>query len=197
MLRRPILAIGAISLVALLVSCSSGTDPVAPLAPAPEQTGDGFLTIRTVSVVHWNADRFQVTATVENRTDRAFYARLADPYGRPLPPALPTLYAAAGSSARLEQWAPPAWQGVQEYVLIEGVWVLELLPHTTYTMQGGSYRAGSDSRTVGTPNPIHPRLTAQYSLRFRVEYFDDAALSPDKAHQDFSNVFVVTRPRTP
>jgi hypothetical protein len=197
MLRRPILSIGAIGLVALLLSCSPETDPVAPLAPAPEETGDGFLTIHSVNVVHWGPDRFLVTATVENHTDRTFYSRLADPYGRPLPPALPTLHAAAGSSGHLEQWDPPSWQSVPRSLITEGVWVLEILPHASYTMESSTYRAGSASRTAGGLDPIHPRLTGQYTLRFRLEYFDDEALSPGKAHQDFSHTFVVTRPRTP
>ena len=187
MLQRPAVLIGAILLVAGLVSCSRATDPVAPMKAALQETGDGFLTIRTESVEYpmpTDPNGGEFTATVVNATDRLFHARLGDAFNAAVEQS--NLYAADGSHGFLEQWDARSWRKLQRPALIEGVRVVELRPHSTYTLRG---YYSSSTRDGGTP--------ASVSLRFRVEYFDDAATSPDQAHQDFSNTFVLTRSRNP
>ena len=186
MLQRPTFLIGSIALVAGLLSCSPESNPTAPLGSAPQESGDGLLTIQNAKVVYSSSRRIEVTATVENHTDRLFYARLGDAYNSSAEQ--PTLYCAAGSNSFLEQWDPPAWQSLPLSHLDEGVRVVELRPHSRYTLYGLTFHSGSASRFVRLPDRI--------SLRLRVQYFDDATLSPDHAHQDFSNNFILEHPPT-
>jgi hypothetical protein len=186
MLQRPALLIGSIALVAGLLSCSRQSNPTAPLGSAPQESGDGLLTIQNAKVVYSSSQRLRVTATVENHTDRLFYARLGDAYNSAAEQ--PTLWCAAGSNGFLEQWNPPAWQSMPRFFLFEGVRVVELRPHSTYTLQGGTSHSESGNRFA--------RFADRISLRLRVQYFDDAALSPDQEHQDFSNNFVLERSPT-
>ena len=182
MRQRTALLIGTLALVAGLVSCSRETNPVAPVGPAPQETGDGFLTIRTEKVEYTMLTgpyRGQFTATVANTSDRLFHARLGDALYSAVDQ--PVLFAAAGSHGFLEQWDAPSWQSIERPMMDEGVSVIELRPHSTYSLRG--YFRSPSTGFGGWPAPV--------SLRFRVQYFDDAATSPDKAHQDFSNTFVL------
>ena len=192
MLLRRLLGIGAIMVMAGSISCSRATDPVAPLAPPPEETGDGFLTIRTENVAYPNDIRVDVAATVENHADRVLYAPLGDFYGGL---DQPQLYAVRGSYGSLEKWEPPSWQSLPQCVAIEGPRLVALRPHSTYKLWAGTFysepkgRFTPSSRFDRPPMAPSPR---QASVRIRLGYFDDAAMSADKAHQDFSNTFVVT-----
>jgi hypothetical protein len=182
MRQRTTWLIGTIALVAGLVSCSRGTNPVAPVGAAPQETGDGFLTIRTEKVEYRRlTDPYGgvFTATVANTSDRLFYARLGDALYAAVDQ--PVLFATAGSHGFLEQWDPPSWRSIERPFMDEGVSVVELRPHSTYSLRG--YFRSPSTGFGRWPTPV--------SLRFRVQYFDDAATSPDKAHQDFSNTFVL------
>lgn len=186
MLRRPTWLIGSIALVAGLLSCSPESNPTAPPGSALQESGDGLLTIQNAKVVYSSSRRIEVTATVENHTDRLFYARLGDAYDSRAEQ--PTLHCAMGSNGFLELWDPPAWQSLPLFPLYEGVRVVELRPHSTYALYGGTLHSGSASRFA--------RSWDRISLRLRVQYFDDATLSPDHVHQDFSNHFVLEHPPT-
>jgi len=184
MLHRQLLGLGAILLMAGSLSCSRATQPAARVGPAPEETGDGLLTIRTrqleypVSCVPFGGE---FTATVENRTDQLFYARLGDGFSAAAEQAM--LYAAEGSHGFVEEWDASSWKRLPRFFLIEGVRIVELHPRSTYTLRG-HFDSASD---------VFDRSPDRISLRFRVQYFDDAATSPEEAHQDFSNVFVLER----
>src|SRR5262245_1109267 len=137
MLERRIPSIGAIVLVAGLISCSRATDPVAPIGAAPQETGDGFLTVRTEKVEYpmpTDPNGGEFTATVTNTTDRLFHARLGDAFNAAVEQS--ELSAAVGSHGFLEQWDPPSWQSLPRPYLIEGVRVVELRPHSTYRLRG-------------------------------------------------------------
>jgi hypothetical protein len=184
MLRRWFLGIGVMLLMAVSLSCSRATAPVATLPPAPEETGDGWLTIRTEQVEYpVGGDPFggEYSATVVNLTDRMFYARLGDGFNTAAEQA--TLWAAEGSHGSVEEWDGNSWDRLPRAFLIEGVRIVELHPRSTYTLRG-HFDSASD-RFDRSPDRI--------SLRFRVQYFDDAATSPEQAHQDFSNIFVLKR----
>lgn len=190
-MRRPwFLWIGAITLMAGLTSCSTQTNPVAPAAP--EGTGDGFLAIHDAKVVYSSPHQIQVTATIENHTDRLFYARLGDFYGGTQQI---VLYAVSGSHAFLEQWDDASWHDLPRFMAFEGVRVVELRPHSTYTLSGGTPRAASDGGLGKAPDRFDgpPRIDrpAPATYRLKVQYFDDAATSPDQGHEDFSNTFVM------
>ena len=177
------LLIGSVALVAGLLSCSPESNPTAPPGSAPQESGDGLLAIQSAKVVFSRSRQIRVTGTVENHTDGLFYARLGDYCNSSAEQ--PTLYCAAGSDGFLEQWDRPAWQSLPLFPLIEGVRVVELRPHSTYTLDGFTFHSGSGSSFSRSPDRI---------LRLRVLYFDDAALSPDHAHQDFSNNIILERP---
>src|SRR5262245_43132198 len=110
MLHRRLLGIGAILLMAGVNSCSRATEP-APFPPAPQETGDGFLTIATAELEYsLPAYGGELRATVTNTTDNVFYARLGDGFDAAVEQS--TLHVAAGSHGFLEQWDSAAWQGL-------------------------------------------------------------------------------------
>src|SRR5215471_21519427 len=193
MLRQRIPSIAAIGLMAFMVSCSSGTSPVAPLPPATEETGDGFITIRAPSSAYADPAYVGVTATLENHTDQLFYARLGDFYGG-LDQS--SLAAVAGSSGFLEQWESRSWKDLPRHIATEGVIVVALRPHSTYTLWAGPLHPWSAPRVGKLPDRTDDRPglvvrpPSQSTYRLEVQYFDDAAMSADKAHHDFSNIFV-------
>ena len=174
----------AITLVVGSFSCSPQSNPVTPAAGAPQQTGDGFLTIRTTRVeylspggVDWNV----LGATLANPTDRVFYARLVDAMSPGDPP--PALIAVEGSDGFLERWNSPAWDGLARPIAIEGTGLAVLRPHTAYSLYG-YFRLPPRPR-IG-PDPA-------ISLRFRIQYFDGLETLPEQEHEDFSNTFVLAR----
>lgn len=184
-MRRPIRWNGAILLMIGLTSCSPTSNPVTPAAIAPQEIGDGFLTIRTEKTVYPRPDGTtwaSFAATIVNDSDRLFYARLGDGFSAASEQA--TLYAAEGSHGFIEQWNRAEWQGVARPVAYEGSAVVELRPRSTYTLHG-SFPPASTGDILD--------LRAKVSLRFRVQYFDDAETRPEQVHQDFSNIFVLTR----
>lgn len=186
MLKRPSLWNVTIILVAGLISCSPETNPVTPTGVGPQETGDGFLSIRTEKNTYPRPEGpygRDFAATIVNQTDRLFYARLGDGFIASQDQA--TLMAAEGSDGFLEQWDSSEWQPLPRPVAIEGTAVIALRPRSTYTLNGYFPPARGG---IGIPDPW-----AKVSLRFRVQYFDDPGMAPEQAHQDFSNTFVLTR----
>ncbi len=148
-----------------------------------QQNAGGNLEIATERRQYsWHADDLGssrlVRATLVNKSDQTFYARLGDAMIGSIDQDV--LHVAHGSHGHIEQWqAASSWRELPPSILIEGVRFVALRPRQSHRLLAHLYSSQGNE-------------TGQF--RLRVEYFD--RIDPPEGatpKMDYSNVFTIAR----